>query len=143
MNYKKCNPDPTYKASAKGACQAHIYECKTFITNALQLNQSICKSMSLLQKTSCCFNSVNVSLEKQVNMCRLHPADYVAQYTTILHHPKWFKQLSHQWQNLRSNSHITAALHSMPWASEDLHKENHFREYIYKKNPAPVDPLTQ
>ena len=86
MNYEKCNPDPTYKASTKGACRAHIYECKTVITNALQLNQSICKSMSLLQKTSCCFNSVNVSLEKQVNVCRLHPADYVAQYTTIWHH---------------------------------------------------------
>ena len=48
MNYKKCNLDPAFKASAKGACKAHIYECKTFITNALQLNQSICRSMSLL-----------------------------------------------------------------------------------------------
>ena len=64
INYEKCNPDPTFKASAKGACHAHIYECKTFITNALQANQSICKCLSFLQKTSCCFNSVRVSLEK-------------------------------------------------------------------------------
>ena len=68
INYEKCNPDPNFKSFAKGACHIHIYECKTFITNALQVNQSICKCLSFLQKTSCCFNTVRVSLEKQINV---------------------------------------------------------------------------
>ena len=68
MNYEKCNLDPAFKASAKGACKAHIYECKTFITNALQLNQSICRSMSLLQKTGCCFKTQNTNLQNMLNV---------------------------------------------------------------------------
>ena len=63
--YEKLNPDPNYKSSAKGACRAHIYDCKMFINNALELNQSLCKYISLLQKTSCMFNTVRVQLQDQ------------------------------------------------------------------------------
>ena len=144
INYEKCNPDPNFKSSAKGTCCAHIYECKTFITNILQVNQSICKCLSFLQKTSCCFNTVRVSLEKQINVRRLHSANYVELYTTIQHHPKWFKQLSLQWRNLMSKAHITGSTAYNAMGFHGLaHVRNHFCEFIYKKGPAPVDPVTQ
>ena len=50
LNYEKLSPDPNYKVAAKGACRSHIYDCKIFITNALELNKNICKCMSYLQK---------------------------------------------------------------------------------------------
>ena len=68
IKYQKCNPDPNYKASAKGACRVHIYECKTFITDTLLLNQTICKNMSYLQQTISAFNSAPINLEDQVNV---------------------------------------------------------------------------
>ena len=144
INYEKCNPDPTFKASAKSACRTHIYECKTFITNALETNQTICKCLSALQKTNCCFNSVRVSLEKQVNVRRLHSVNYVELHTTIQHHPEWFRQLSAQWRNLRTKAHITGstAYNAMGFRGF-AQVRNHFREFIYKKGPAPVDPAAQ
>ena len=68
LNYEKLNPDPNYKAAAKGACRAHIYDCKLFIANALELNKNICKCMSYLQKTNSSFNSIHVSLHTQGNV---------------------------------------------------------------------------
>ena len=50
LNYEKLNPDPNYKAAAKGACRLHIYDCKIFITNTLELNKNISKCTSFLQK---------------------------------------------------------------------------------------------
>ena len=49
LNYEKLNPNPNYKTAAKGACRSHIYDCKVFINTALDLNRSICKTMSFLQ----------------------------------------------------------------------------------------------
>ena len=144
MNYKKCNPDPAFKASAKGACKAHIYECKTFITNALQLNQSICRSMSLLQNTGCCFKPQNTNLQNMLNVRRLHPPEYVAQHTTVHHHPEWFKQLSPQWRYLRSKAHITSSTAYNALGFRGLTQlRYHFCEYIYKKGPTPVDASTE
>ena len=60
LNHEKCHPDPNFKVSAKGACRAHIYDCKVFINNALELNLNICKVISYLQTTSCMFNSTCV-----------------------------------------------------------------------------------
>ena len=60
LNYEKSYPDPNFKLSAKGFCRTHIYDCKVFINNALELNLNICKVMSYLQKTSCMFNSTCV-----------------------------------------------------------------------------------
>ena len=94
LNYEKLNPDPNYKSSAKGACCVHIYDCKMFINNALELNQSLCKYMSLLQKTSCMFNNVRVRLQDQLNCRRLLPPNYVAQHATVTQHPDWFQQHS-------------------------------------------------
>ena len=67
LYYEKCYPDPNFNTSAKGACHAHIYDCKVFINNALELNLNICKVMSYLQKTSCMFNSTRVRLQYQRN----------------------------------------------------------------------------
>ena len=144
MNYEKCNPDPGFKASAKGACRAHIYECKTFINNALQLNQSICRSMSLLQKTGCCFKTQNINLQTMVNVRRLIPPEYVAQHTTVRHHPEWFKQLSPQWRSLRANAHITSSTAYNAMGFRGLAQvRNHFCKYIYKKAPTPFDASTE
>ena len=68
LNYEKLNPNPNYKTAAKGACRSHIYDCKVFINTALDLNRNICKTMSFLQKNSCFFNSIHVSLQNQRNV---------------------------------------------------------------------------
>ena len=68
LNYEKLNPNPNYKTAAKGACRSHIYDCKVFINTALDLNRNICKTMSFLQKNSCSFNSIHVSLQNQRNV---------------------------------------------------------------------------
>ena len=68
LNYEKLNPNPNYKAAAKGACRSHIYDCKVFINTALDLNRGICKTMSFLQKNSCSFNSIHISLQNQRNV---------------------------------------------------------------------------
>ena len=78
LNYEKLSPDPNYKAAAKGACRSHIYDCKIFITNALELNKDICKCMSFLQKNECSFNSIHVSLQSQPNVRRLLSPQYVS-----------------------------------------------------------------
>ena len=52
LNHEHCNPDPGYKTAAKSSCRAHIYECKIFVNHALELNNSICKALSHLQKTT-------------------------------------------------------------------------------------------
>ena len=144
IKYQKCNPDPNYKASAKGACRAHIYECKTFITEALLMNQTICKNMSYLQQTISAFNSSPINLEDQVNVRRLLPTRYVSRYTTVEHHPEWFKQLSTEWKDVRAKAHITGstAYNAMGFRGFPQVR-NHFRQYIYKKTPAPVDAATQ
>ena len=83
MNYEKLNPDPNYKATPKDACRAHIYDCRLFIANALELNKNICKCMSYVQKTNSSFNSIQISLHNQRNVWRLLPANYVARNTTL------------------------------------------------------------
>ena len=78
LNYEKLSPNPNFKTAAKGACRSHIYDCKVFINNALDLNRNLCKTMSLLQKTSCSFSSIHISLQNQRNVQLLLPANYVA-----------------------------------------------------------------
>ena len=68
LNHEHCNPDPGYKTAAKSSCRAHIYECKIFVNHALELNNSICKALSHLQKNYCSFNSSGVHLESQQNV---------------------------------------------------------------------------
>ena len=144
LNYEKLNPDPNYKAAAKGACRAHIYDCKLFIANALELNKNICKCMSYLQKTNSSFNSIHVSLHTQRNVRRLLPANYVARNTTLEEHPELFKQQSPQWKKLRSGAHITASTaYSAMGFRGFKHVRNHFREFIYNKVPVPVDAATR
>ena len=144
LNYEKCNPEPNVKASAKGACRSHIYDCKVFINNALELNQHICKVMSYLQRTSCMFNSTRVRLQYQRNCRRLLAPTYVAQHTTVVQHPEWFRQHSRQWKQLRAQAHITGstAYNAMGFRGFS-HVHDHFREFIYKKTPPPVDAQTQ
>ena len=67
LNHKRCNPDPGYKTAAKSSCRAHIYECKIFVNHALELNNSICKALSLLQRNNCSFNSTRVHLESETS----------------------------------------------------------------------------
>ena len=59
-------------------------------------------------------------------------------------HPEWFKQRSPQLRNLRTQAHITGstAYNAMGFRGfSQLH--NHFKEFVYKKQPAPVDEATQ
>ena len=98
LNYEKLNPNPNFKTAVKGACRSHIYDCKVFINNALDLHRTVCKTMSFLQKTSCSFNLIHVSLQNQRNVQLLLPANYMAQNTTVDAHPEWFKQRSPQWR---------------------------------------------
>ena len=144
LHYEKCNPDPNFKTSAKGACRTHIYDCKVFINSALELNLSICKVMSYLQKTSCMFSSTRVRLQYQRNCRRLLAPTYMAQHTTVNEHPEWFRQQSRQWKELHSQAHITAstAYNAMGFHGFS-HVRDHFREFIYKKTPPPVDEQTQ
>ena len=144
LNYEKLNPDPNYKAAAKGVCRAHIYDCKLFIANALELNKNICKCMSYLQKTNSSFISIHVSLHTQRNVRQLLPANYVARNTTLEEHPELFKQQSPQWKKLRSGAHITTSTaYSAMGFRGFKHVRNHFREFIYKKGPVPVDAATR
>ena len=144
LNYERLNPNPNFKTAAKGACRSHIYDCKVFINNALDLNRTVCKTMSFLQKTGCSFNLIHVSLQNQKNVQLLLPANYVAQNTTVDAHPEWFKQRSPQWRNLQSRAYITG---STAYNTMGFHGFsqlcNHFREFVYKKQPAPVDDATQ
>ena len=144
LNYEKLNPNPNFKTAAKGACRSHIYDCKVFINNALDLNRNLCKTMSLLQKTSCSFNSIHISLLNQRNVQLLLPANYMAQNTTVNAHPEWFKQRSPQWRNLHTQAHITGstAYNAMGFRGFSQLR-NHFREFVYKKQPTPVDDATQ
>ena len=144
LNYEKLNPNPNSKTAAKGACRSHIYDCKMFINNVLDLNRNLCKTMSLLQKTSCSFSSIHISLQNQRNVQLLLPANYVAQNTTVDAHPEWFKQRSPQWRNLHTQAHITGstAYNAMGFRGFSQLR-NHFKEFVYKKQPAPVDEATQ
>ena len=144
LNYEKCNADPNYKSSAKGACRSHIYDCKMFINNALDLNQSLCKYMSLLQRTSCMFNPRRVRLQEQINCQRLLPPHYVAQHAMVTQHPDWFQQHCHQWKNLRTQAHImgSTAYNAMGFRGFSGIR-SHFREFVYKKGPPTVDAETQ
>ena len=144
LNYEKLNPDPNYKAAAKGACRSHIYDCIIFITNALELNKNICRCMSFLQKNECSFNSIHVSLQSQPNVRRLLSPQYVSQNTTLDAHPEWFKQQSQQWKKLRSAAHVTASTAYSALGFRGFSQvKNHFREFVYKKGPVPVDAVTQ
>ena len=144
LNYEKLNPNPNYKTAAKGACRSHIYDCKVFINNALDLNRSICKTMSMLQKTSCSFNPIHVSLQNQRNVQRLLPVIYVSRNSTVDAHPEWFRQHSPQWKKLRSQAHLTGSTAYNTMGFHGLSQLcNHFREFIHKKPPVPVDDATQ
>ena len=68
----------------------------------------------------------------------------MAHHTTVDEHPEWFRQQSHQWKELQSQAHITAstAYNAMGFHGFS-HVQNHFREFIYKKAPPPVDAQTQ
>ena len=59
-------------------------------------------------------------------------------------HPEWFKQRSPQWRNLCTQAHITwsTAYNAMGFRGFSQ-LCNHFREFVYKKQPAPVDNATQ
>ena len=125
-------------------CLAHIYDCKVFINNALELNLNICKVMSYLQKTSCMFNFSCVRLQYQRNCQRLLAPTYMAHHTTVDEHPEWFRQQSHQWKELQSQAHIMGctAYNAMGFHGFS-HVRDHFREFIYKKAPPPVNAQTQ
>ena len=144
LNYEKLNPNPNYKTVAKGACRSHIYDCKVFINNALDLNRSICKTMNLLQKTSCSFNPIHVSLQNQRNVQQLLPVNYVSRNSMVDAHPEWFRQHSPQGKKLRSQAHLTGstAYNAMGFRRFSQLR-NHFREFIYKKPLVPVDDATQ
>ena len=130
--------------SAKGACHAHIYDCRVFINNALELNLNICKVMSYLQKTSCMFNLTCVQLQYQRNCRQLLALTYVTQHTTVEQHFEWFREQSCQWRELQSQAHITG---STAYNAKEFHGfshvRDHFKEFIYKKTPSPIDAQTQ
>ena len=100
--------------------------------------------MSLLQKTSCSFSLIHVSLQNQRNVQLLLPANYVARNTMVDAHPEWFKQRSPQWRNLRTQAHITGSTAYNAMGFRGFSQLcNHFREFVYKKQPAPVNEATQ
>ena len=110
-----------------------------FINNALDLNHNLCKYMSLLQRTSCMFNSTHMRLQEQINCRRLLPRHYVTQHVTVTQHPDWFQQHSHQWKNLCTQAHITGstAYNAMGFSGFSSIR-SHFQEFIYKKGPPIV-----
>ena len=109
LNHERCNPDPGYKTAAKSSCRAHIYECKIFVNHALELNNSICKALSHLQKNYCSFNSSGVCLESQQNVRRLHDTQYVGKHLNLHENPKFVKQGSCEWQSFRHEAYITGS----------------------------------
>ena len=136
LNHERCNPDPNYKTAAKSSCRAHIYECKIFVGHALNLNNSICKILSFLQRGSCSFNSIKVHLEKQRNVRRLHDTDYIGEHINLEENPQYIKQGSQEWQAFRHKALVTASTaHSAMGFRGFFDVQKHFREFIYKKGP--------
>ena len=144
LHHERCNPAPTYKAAAKSACRAYIYECKMFIRNALELNSSICKSMSSLMRNESCFNSDRISLESQSNVRRLHDINVVMGHIDVTRKPQFMRQDSNKWKQFRKSSHITGSTAYSALGFRGVsHIRSHFREFIHKKGPRQFDTATQ
>ena len=98
----------------------------------------------LLTKNECSFNSIHVSLQSQSNVWRLLSPQYVARNATVDDHPEWFKQQSQQWKKLRSAAHVTVSTAYSAMGFRGFSQvKNHFREFVYKKGPVPVDTATR
>ena len=83
MNYDKLNPDPNFRAAAKSACKAQIYECKIFVHKALQLNLEICECLAKMQNNYSVMMTQNINLSTQFNVRRLLSVEYVSKYIDI------------------------------------------------------------
>ena len=87
---------------------------------------------------------LHVSLQNQQNVQRLLPVNYVSINSTVDAHPECFRQHSPQWKKLRSQAHLTGSTAYNAMGFRGFSQLcNHFREFIHKKPPVPVDDATQ
>ena len=110
----------------------------------LALNLRICQYLSKLQGTQCHYNPESVTLANLHNVRRLHNPIYVGGHCDLSTHSHLIKQGSNEWMTLRKSSHLTGstAFNALGFRGFKYVRE-HFRQFIYDKEPSPVSEEVQ